>query len=150
MTFLFYSAVACAIFAIDRWTKLWALTQCVQPKLFNQYFSCALTFNRGISWGVFHSDDSHVFVMVSGVIAIITVSLAFYAFIRYEQKYSILGETLIIAGSLSNIFDRFYYKGVVDFIEFSYADWVWPSFNVADSCIVLGVIIMLWQSLRSS
>ncbi len=148
MKWLGYAALASLVITLDRWSKLWAVVHCANPLLVNRYFSCALHFNRGISWGWFHSDDPHIFVLVSGVIGMITVGLAFYAFIRYEQKYSVVGETLILAGSLSNLFDRFYYKGVVDFIELSYQNWVWPSFNIADASIVMGVGILLWQNLK--
>lgn len=61
------------------------------------------------------------------------------------SKNKLVGLIAIIAGSLSNIVDRFIYGGVIDFIELSYNQWIWPVFNVADVAIVCGIGLILYD-----
>lgn len=127
-----YSSVAASIVILDQLTKYLALRWCSQ----------ACTFNKGISWGMLNSGGQHTFYVVTALIIGITLLLAAYTYQRMRQRHAIFGELLIISGSISNIIDRFVYGGVIDFIEIRIGSWVGPSFNLADSMIVLGVGIM--------
>ena len=49
----------------------------------------------------------------------------------------------------SNLVDRLHYHHVVDFIDLHFGDYIYPTFNVADSGICVGVILYIWQSLRA-
>jgi len=145
-----YAGIAALIFIIDRYTKIAALLWC---GLYNEvsFFSlpfifCHPAINRGVSWGWFHSESMAVFCFVSAVIVMITAVITYHAYNRLVEGYCIVGEVCVIAGSCSNIFDRFYYLGVVDFILFSYNDVSFPVFNIADIAIVLGVCVMMIQS----
>ncbi|MFN3884787.1 MAG: signal peptidase II [Rhodocyclaceae bacterium] len=55
---------------------------------------------------------------------------------------------LILGGALGNVIDRVRFGAVVDFLDFHLGGWHWPAFNVADSAITIGVILLLWQQLR--
>jgi signal peptidase II len=55
--------------------------------------------------------------------------------------------TLVLAGALGNVIDRLRFGAVVDFLDFHAAGWHWPAFNVADSAISVGVVLLLWQQL---
>jgi signal peptidase II len=68
-----------------------------------------------------------------------------YAYHQYLCGNSIIGEVCVVTGSLSNLIDRVVYHGVIDFIILSYNDFSWPVFNIADTIIVLGVGIMIFQ-----
>ena len=57
---------------------------------------------------------------------------------------------LIIGGALGNVFDRLAHGAVVDFLHFHYAGYSWPAFNLADSAITVGVVMMLCAQLRGS
>lgn len=54
---------------------------------------------------------------------------------------------LVLGGAIGNLIDRIRFGYVIDFIDVYYADWHWPAFNVADSAIVLGVTLLLLDSL---
>lgn len=141
----FYIVLFACVAIIDRITKYLALTYCNQTANTDSFISWCLSFNRGISWGMFHSDNEWQFLAVSSIITGITLILASYATIRYMNHQVILGEILVLAGSFSNLFDRFMYGGVVDFILLSYNGWSFPVFNCADVCIILGLGIMLFE-----
>ncbi len=145
-----YGALALAVLIIDRITKLYALQWCVEPYLFNSFIACRLVFNRGISWGLLHMQSPTGFMLVSLGIVIITTLLLAYAISRSRQGHCIAGEIMVVAGSISNVYDRVVYGGVVDFIQLSYNGYSWPIFNIADSAIVAGVGLMLYLSIRSA
>jgi signal peptidase II len=141
-----YFILAATIFIIDRITKLIALTQCMESACtVNKFLSFAVVFNRGISWGMFHSQSDALFFIVSVIIAIITAVLCGYAYHNYKQGNVIAAEVCIIAGSCCNLIDRVVYGGVVDFIILSYDQLSWPVFNIADAVIVFGVGLFLFR-----
>ncbi len=57
--------------------------------------------------------------------------------------------SLILGGALGNLIDRLYYGYVIDFLDVYYQSYHWPAFNIADSAITLGVILMLTDSFKS-
>ena len=136
------------IFALDRLTKYYVLYMCPQGSVINQFISIQPLFNRGISWGILHTASNCIFIIMSCVIVIITGILAIYTYLRWRQGVSIVGECLVLAGSLSNIVDRIAYQGVLDFILLSFNGWSWPVFNIADMAIVIGVGIIIIQGYK--
>jgi len=146
MKYYGYIILAMIIFIVDRVTKLWALTYCIDfAYTLNQFLSFEVVFNRGISWGMFHSPASVTFGTVSVIIGLITAFFCYYTYYNYLRGYSVVAEVCIVSGSLCNLIDRVFYKGVIDFIILSYADMSWPVFNVADIAIVIGVGILIFQ-----
>ena len=82
---------------------------------------------------------------MKGFIIIIIVTLIY--FIRKTtgiEKYSFL---IILAGALGNVFDRFFYSAVPDFIDIHYQNFHWFIFNVADIFITIGVVLLLYTEL---
>jgi len=145
-----YGILFFLIVLFDRITKLEALHFYMQRCTINPFLAFEVALNRGISWSMFHSEQTWVFIFVSLVIVAITGMIGIYTYARWLNYQPIIGEILVLAGSISNIIDRVRYGGVVDFIIFSYGDWVFPAFNIADVSIVLGVCIMLMEHHRES
>jgi signal peptidase II len=143
---LWYAALAVGILVCDRLSKLFALFSCVDTTVkVNNFLSFFVVFNRGVSWGVFNSAHDSLFAVVSCFVAIITSIVCFQAASDFKKGILITGYVAVIAGSVSNLFDRIWYHGVIDFIICSYGEWCWPVFNVADIAIVSGVVIMVMQ-----
>lgn len=67
-----------------------------------------------------------------------------------EQKRQNLALTLILGGALGNVIDRVAYGAVVDFLDFHLAGWHWPAFNVADSGITVGAVLLVLDQLLQS
>lgn len=139
-----YLFCSIAILIFDRLTKFLALTYLKNPYTINQYFSFELTFNRGISWGIFHNAADIFFIIISLFIATITFLLAVHAYYLYNKKKYIFGHVCIIVGSISNLIDRIIYSGVIDFILLSYKNYSWPIFNIADVAIVAGIGLFIF------
>jgi signal peptidase II len=132
-----------AIIGIDQLTKYWALNNLSSAYVVNKFLSFELVINRGVSWGLFHSANTGPFIAISVLSAIFIVGVCLFAWRQWQAGYCILGETMVIAGALSNMIDRYLYKGVVDFITLTYNEWSWPVFNIADCCIVLGTVLII-------
>lgn len=132
---------------MDRISKQIILNKEIAYQEISNYLYFDLTYNRGISWGILNAENSIIFILVSLVVILITLFLGFYTWQRLQRNQLIIGEILVLSGSISNIIDRIIYKGVVDFIVIDYKGWSWPAFNIADSCIVVGVIIILVTSM---
>ncbi len=140
-----YTVIGSIIFMLDRILKMKALAACHDRIVMNQFLSFDLALNRGISWGIFYSSSTTVFVFISLCIGIITGIIAIFGIMRFLAGEMVIGELLVVVGSLSNLVDRLVYNGVIDFIELSYNGYVWPIFNGADVCIVCGIFIMMLE-----
>ena len=100
-----------------------------------------LNYNSGISFSRFAGAGSAVTVLVGAVAAAVAAAV-FLAPPRYRAALGI-----ILGGAVSNLFDRFRFGGaVVDFLGV----YRWPTFNLADACIVAGTILLAVQVLRVS
>jgi signal peptidase II len=99
-------------------------------------FSIHHVTNSGIAFGLFASATSIVILLTS-----LAVAWMLYFFARSGSRHPILPVALglVIGGSLSNLLDRVRLGYVTDFLDFRY----WPAFNLADSFIVIGVLVLL-------
>ncbi len=139
-----YLFLGVIIFLLDRITKLAALAYCSSAAyVVNSYLSFDVVFNRGVSWGMFHSSTDSIFIIVSLLIVAITVFLCWHAYHNWRAGNSIIGHACIITGSVCNLIDRAMYGGVIDFIILSYKTFSWPVFNMADAAIVIGVFMLI-------
>jgi len=148
MNYLFFTIPA-AIFVIDRITKWWALrVACEAPlKIYGDYISCIVTYNRGISWSMLTFEHTLGFALVTTLTIGMMLLLCHYIMERHRTGTLIIGELLVLGGGVANIYDRFIYGGVLDFILLQYGTWSFPVFNVADVAIVGGIGIMLYDAL---
>ena len=76
----------------------------------------------------------------------LTFAFAVMAF-RAQHALERAGFALVVGGALGNIIDRLRQGAVTDFLDFYWRDWHWPTFNVADICITLGAVLILFASL---
>jgi len=64
-----------------------------------------------------------------------------------RERLTAWGLAFIIGGAVGNLIDRVLLGKVVDFLQWHWQDWYWPSFNLADSAITLGVILLLYDGI---
>ncbi|HBR70765.1 TPA: signal peptidase II [Candidatus Dependentiae bacterium] len=147
--FYFWFFIAVILFVIDRLAKWWALHYLAKPLRFTDWFACELMLNRGISLGLFHFDHPFGYLVVSTLVSIILLLIVRWTWYVYRSGGPIVGQLLIIVGGLSNVIDRFFYGGVIDFILFSWGNLYWPLFNIADILIDIGVLILIIQMLKN-
>ena len=144
-----YIVVGTIVLFIDRLTKYIVMYH-IQHYQVNHFLSIDLVFNRGVSFGLFHSQDMITFTVVNILIGSIITLLAAHSYARIINDKLIIGEIFILTGAISNMIDRYMHAGVIDFIALSYKDWHFAVFNIADSFIFLGVILMLILEYKES
>jgi signal peptidase II len=112
----------------------------------NQYLNFVMVWNRGISFGLFGgmlADNPQMLSMILiGVTMLIAVLLALWLAMA-RTRVAAWGLSLIIGGAIGNIIDRIRFGAVADFIDVHIGDKHWPAFNLADSCVVIGAILLI-------
>jgi signal peptidase II len=129
----------------DRCTKYGALSLS-HDVVITPFLSFSLAFNRGISWGYLDQAGHAVFVALSISISVIIALLIAVAYSEWRKGKNFIAESMIIAGASSNVVDRLLYGAVIDFIVVHYGGWEFPVFNIADTAIVAGVIMLLMKN----
>jgi len=104
-----------------------------------------LVWNRGISYGLFQQDGTGRWILVSFTAAAV-VALAAWMW-RTSRQVTRLAVAAIVGGAVGNLIDRVAYGAVVDFVHLHWGTWSWYVFNAADAAIVLGVAVLLVDSL---
>jgi signal peptidase II len=109
------------------------------------FFSLVYVWNRGVSFGMFNKLEHSqlIFSVIQGSIAI---GLCFWLW-NVEKKHMIIALGLIIGGALGNVVDRINNGAVADFLDFHIFNYHWPAFNLADSCVFIGVAILLFDEI---
>jgi signal peptidase II len=113
------------------------------------FWNWVLTFNRGAAFSFLASEDGwqrwFFTVLALGVSGWIVFMLRQHA----TQKLLSLALALIMGGALGNVIDRIRFGAVVDFVQWHAAGFYWPAFNVADSAITIGAVLMVWDQFVS-
>ncbi|MBI4565122.1 MAG: signal peptidase II [Planctomycetes bacterium] len=127
----------------DLWTKTWAFDR-IPPggreiPVIPGFFSIGRTTNEGIVFGLFAGAGS--FFQVVSILAV-PIILGIYWAVRKPRWIVTLSLGLVMAGTLGNMVDRIEYGHVRDFIKFFWKNHTWPLFNLADSYISVGVILL--------
>jgi len=134
---------------LDRITKVWAsgtLMKSQEIVIIKDIFSFSYLENRGAAFGIFQNK-----VLPLAIITILIICCIIYYLIKYKpaSKLFKLSTAIIISGALGNLFDRLYYKYVVDFIMLHYKEtYYFPTFNVADMMVVIGTALMVLYLLK--
>ena len=107
----------------------------------NSFFSLFLVWNKGIGFGLFSFDQTYIYNGITLFILLINLIIVFLIF--REKNINSYFLSLILGGSLGNLFDRYYYGAVPDFIDLNYNGYHWFIFNVADIFITIGIICLI-------
>jgi signal peptidase II len=115
------------------------------------FFNLTYVRNTGAAFGIF--SGSHEAFRLPFLILVSVLALGFVVVmlkrLRDEEKGLITALSLIIGGAIGNLMDRILYGEVIDFLDFYWLHYHWPAFNVADSCITIGVLITLFYLIRA-
>ena len=115
------------------------------------FFNLVYVLNPGAAFG-FLANASAAFRYIFFIgITIIAIALIIYYLVKNRSGGVIiaLSLTLIFAGAVGNLIDRIRFGAVVDFLDFYAGTWHWPAFNVADSAITTGAVLMIWEMIIS-
>jgi signal peptidase II len=139
--------------ALDQITKLWVLhgTRLPGGEWINvlPVLDFVLSWNRGISYGLFQQEEGLGRWLLVAFTVVATIALTIWM-LRSHARIAAIGLALIVSGAIGNLIDRVIYGAVVDFIYFHVGGFSWYVFNLADTWIVAGVALLLYDSFRPS
>ncbi len=139
--------IVLTVFVVDRLTKIWAaanLSLYQTIPVIKNIFHITLVYNRGAAFGILKNQVP--FFIAASLCAVVMIVLHLKKDAVLEKKMSLYTFSLglILAGAAGNLVDRVLLGYVVDFLDFR----VWPVFNVADSAITVGAILLGWSMLK--
>jgi len=143
--------VSALVIIVDQLTKLWAISALAyaDPVSLMPSFNLTLMYNTGAAFS-FLSEAGGWQRWFFAVVAVLisTVLLIWLKKLKPEQRWLAVAITLVLGGALGNVWDRLYLGHVIDFIDIYYHQWHWPAFNIADSAICVGAVMMIIDGLR--
>ncbi len=150
-----YLLIAVAVFALDQWTKVLAVQYLAQaPVHLTGFLNLVLVYNRGAAFGFLSNADgwqNAFFIAVA--VAIVAAIIVFLARGGRRDRLTAIALMLILGGAAGNLADRVRLGEVVDFIDFHIGAWHWYTFNLADSAITVGAVLLgvdAWRGQRGT
>ena len=143
--FFLYFLLFLIIFLIDRISKLYVInlantTGSIDIQI-NNFLNIILIWNTGIGFGLLSSNNALFYNVIT--IIILTINLIIVYLISKSDKIRSILFLIVLVGSFGNLFDRFYYSAVPDFIDLNYKGFHWFIFNIADIFISVGLICLI-------
>jgi signal peptidase II len=139
---------ALLVVLLDQLSKYWISSSLRygEARAYTGFFNLVLTYNKGAAFSFLAGAAGwqRGFFIVIALIAVVVISVLL---IRHAgEKLFCLSLTLILGGALGNVLDRMVLGYVVDFLDFHVAGWHWPAFNLADSAITVGAVLLVADS----
>lgn len=143
MMYRYYYLTALAVIILDQWTK-WLVVKKMDLyesiTLIDNFLYITSFRNKGAAWGILQ--NQMIFFYIITVIVIIGIIYYLHKHIK-DQLWQGIAISFILGGAIGNFVDRLFRKEVVDFIDVMIFTYDYPIFNVADSFLVIGVILIL-------
>ncbi len=143
-------AVAVAILLADQASKFWLIgllgADGGRSFRLGPVFNLVMVWNPGVSFGLFASESTVMRWILVAVSVAVAAGLAVWL-VRGVNRWLAIALGLVIGGALGNAIDRVVHGRVADFFDFHVGAWHWPAFNLADSAIVVGVVMLMLDSL---
>jgi signal peptidase II len=131
------------LFTIDRISKILVLKIFLNSSsseiYINSFLNFSLVWNSGIGFGILQLEANIFYLLISIIITAINLILIYWMLTSSNYLESIF-ISIILGGALGNLFDRYYYSSVPDFIDLHYESFHWFTFNIADIFITIGII----------
>jgi len=141
-------AALCAL-AADQASKFYVNTDLLENKIgimYTPFFNVIRAWNTGVSFSLFNDwGETGVWALSAFAAVVVLLLLAW----MYKEKDLLIRIALglIVGGAIGNIVDRIRFKAVFDFLDFHIGENHWPAFNLADSFICIGTVLVLIHAL---
>lgn len=138
--------IAAAIVAADQATKIWAehALTLFAPVEVTSFFNLSLVYNPGAAFSFLAGAGDWGRWLLTGIAVVIgLLIIGWLARLPRRAWWSVTALGLVLGGAVGNLIDRVRYGAVVDFLDFHWAGYHWPAFNVADMAIVMGAITLI-------
>ncbi len=139
---------ALIVLILDQTSKWYLLVSIMQPPRVIPvlpFFNLVSGWNRGVSFGMFDSDSPYVSWILSALALAIVIFLINWLR-KSDRRHVSIAIGLIIGGAIGNVVDRTVHGAVFDFLDVFIGRYHWPAFNIADSGITVGAVILVLDS----
>lgn len=136
------------VFLADRISKFYIVQDLVVglPKPVMPYLNFSLTYNKGTAFGMLNQGASWQFWLLSGVAILFCVAALIWLYrLPKSKNWEASAVALVLGGAIGNVWDRFAFGRVIDFIDFYIRSWHFATFNVADAAITVGAIMLMGE-----
>jgi signal peptidase II len=140
--------VAAAVVLADQVTK-WLVLGAFRPgevRELTPFFNMVLVFNKGAAFSFLASAGGWQTPLLVAFALVAAVVVGVLIWRNSAQRLLCAGLALILGGALGNVIDRLRFGQVVDFVDLHALGWHWPAFNVADSGITVGAVLLIAES----
>lgn len=138
------------VIVLDQCSKLAAdaMLSLYNPVHLMPYLALRKAYNTGAAFSLFHDGSGwQRWFFIALAVLVIGVLVAWLRQIAASQARTAVALALILGGAAGNLIDRVIYGHVIDFIDFYYGSWHWPTFNIADSAIFVGACLLVLDAL---
>ncbi|MEM9101802.1 MAG: signal peptidase II [Pseudomonadota bacterium] len=138
--------IAVLALVLDQVTKLWILAILKEGDIIPvfQGFNIVLRYNPGAAFS-FLADaggwQRWFFTIIAAGVSVVLVGILYR--LPLTERINGIAYSLVLGGAIGNLIDRLLYGKVVDFIDWYYGSYHWPAFNIADSAICIGVVLLI-------
>ena len=146
-----FYAISFAIVILDQLTKKIILAKMALRDVVEvtSFFDIVHLHNYGAAFSFLHNAGGWQRYFLSAISILVSIVLPFYIKKNQHDIFLAMGLTLVLGGAIGNLVDRLFLGYVVDFVSLHIDDvFNWPAFNVADSAISLGVIVLIYDALK--
>lgn len=144
---LYWLLLAIVVFIIDIASKFYILDRFELFETVNllPFFSITYVRNIGAAFSIFEGQR----VMLAAIALVISAVIVYMLYRNNRsQKLENLSLSMILGGALGNLFDRLYHGFVVDFLDVNFGNWHYPTFNIADCAICVGIGLFIISSYK--
>jgi len=145
-----FSASA-AIVALDQLAKWIFLSKFVPGERLEVtgFFNLVLVFNKGAAFSFLAGAPGWQTPLFAAIALAAAIVISVLILRHAGKKMFCAGLALILGGAIGNLIDRLRFGHVVDFLDLHALGWHWPAFNVADSAITLGAVVLILEGFAS-
>jgi signal peptidase II len=142
--------VSLVVVIADLATKAWIASAFAygESRAITPFFNLVLVYNKGAAFSFLADAGGWQRWFFTGVTIVISAVIVAMLRRQHANRLLALALALVLGGALGNLYDRVTLGHVVDFVQLHAGGYYWPAFNVADSAICVGVVLLLWDSLR--
>ena len=140
-------AAAAAIVIVDQLTKWAVLARFAPGERFEVtgFFNLVLVYNKGAAFSFLAGAQGWQTPLLVGFALLAAVVVGTLIFRNPGKRLFCASLALILGGAVGNLIDRLRFGQVVDFLDFHALGWHWPAFNVADSAITVGAVLLILE-----
>lgn len=148
----FYFLISLVVIALDRVSKLWVQKHIPEWRaipVIPNVFRLTHLLNEGAAFSLFNDAPANPTRWGLTGLALVESVVIVVFLLRLGRRFTTtqLGLALVLGGALGNAWDRLQYKMVTDFLEVTIVHYHWPDFNLADSAIVVGGVLLFFGAL---